>query len=113
MVELKPGGAQCAVTEGNKADYVKRVCEHRMTTAIKPQIEAFLQDSAFNLDDKVDLRLSRKRGKAQLIKKQCLEDLVEVIVVMVTKQVVEKVNLTREVEVGLKSELHLPDQRLG
>ena len=43
MVELKPGGAQCAVTEGNKADYVKRVCEHRMTTAIKPQIEAFLQ----------------------------------------------------------------------
>ena len=43
MVELKPGGAQCAVTEENKADYVKRVCEHRMTTAIKPQIEAFLQ----------------------------------------------------------------------
>merc|ERR1712078_21312 len=43
MVELKPGGAQCAVPEGNKADYVKRVCEHRMTTAIKPQIEAFLQ----------------------------------------------------------------------
>ena len=43
MVELKPGGAQCPVTEDNKAEYVKKVCEHRMTTAIKPQIEAFLE----------------------------------------------------------------------
>merc|ERR1711871_1334063 len=43
MVELKPGGAQCPVTEDNKAEYVRKVCEHRMTTAIKPQIEAFLE----------------------------------------------------------------------
>ena len=44
------------------------------------------------------LKLYAKKGMGEL-GEQCLEDLVEVIVVMVTKQVVEKVNQTREVEV--------------
>ena len=44
------------------------------------------------------LKLYAKKGLGEL-GEQCLEDLVEVIVVMVTKQVAEKVNQTREVEV--------------
>jgi len=50
------------------------------------------------------LKLYAKKGMGEL-GEQCLEDLVEVIVVMVTKQVVEKVNQTREVEV-----VTVPDQ---
>ena len=44
------------------------------------------------------LKLYTKKGMGEL-GEQCLEDLVEVIVVMVTKQVADKVNQTREVEV--------------
>ena len=44
------------------------------------------------------LKLYAKKGLGEL-GEQCLEDLVEVIVVMVTKQVAEKVSQTREVEV--------------
>ena len=44
------------------------------------------------------LKLYAKKGMGEL-GEQCLEDLVEVIVVMVTKQVAEMVNQTREVEV--------------
>ena len=54
------------------------------------------------------LRLYAKKGMGEL-GEQCLEDLVEVIVVMVTKQVAEKVQQTREVQVGLKS----TNKRLG
>jgi len=50
------------------------------------------------------LKLYAKKGMGEL-GEQCLEDLVEVIAVMVTKQVAEKVNLTREVEV-----VTVPDQ---
>merc|ERR1719507_782142 len=50
------------------------------------------------------LKLYAKKGLGEL-GEQCLEDLVEVIVVMVTKQVAEKVNQTREVEV-----VTVPDQ---
>ena len=42
-VELKPAGAGVAVTEANKKEYVNLVAEHRMITAIKPQITAFFQ----------------------------------------------------------------------
>ena len=42
-VELKPGGAGIKVTEGNKREYVNLVARHRMTTAIKAQIGAFLE----------------------------------------------------------------------
>ena len=44
------------------------------------------------------LKLYAKKGMGE-VGEQCLEDLVEVIVVMVTKQVAEMVNQTREVEV--------------
>lgn len=41
--ELKPGGRDIPVTEANKHEYVNLVAEHRMTTAIRPQITAFLE----------------------------------------------------------------------
>ena len=42
LVELKANGANIRVTEGTKREYVDLVAQHRMTTAIKPQIQAFL-----------------------------------------------------------------------
>ena len=33
----------CRVTEENKREYVNLVARHRMTTAIKPQINSFLE----------------------------------------------------------------------
>lgn len=41
--ELIPGGCNIRVTEENKHEYVDRVAEHRLTTAIRPQINAFLE----------------------------------------------------------------------
>lgn len=41
--ELIPGGRNIRVTEENKHEYVDRVAEHRLTTAIRPQITAFLE----------------------------------------------------------------------
>ena len=43
VVELKPGGAEIAVTNENKQEYVNLVAKHRMTSAIEPQIKAFLE----------------------------------------------------------------------
>jgi len=40
--ELKPGGAKIPVTNENKEEYVKLITEFKMTTAIKPQINTFL-----------------------------------------------------------------------
>ena len=34
IVELKPNGLEIAVTNANKAEYVKLICELRMTTSI-------------------------------------------------------------------------------
>ncbi|XP_063773112.1 E3 ubiquitin-protein ligase HACE1 isoform X1 [Pseudophryne corroboree] len=42
-VPLKPGGASILVTQENKAEYVQLVTELRMTRAIQPQINGFLQ----------------------------------------------------------------------
>uniref|UniRef100_A0AAV2MBP9 E3 ubiquitin-protein ligase HACE1 n=1 Tax=Knipowitschia caucasica TaxID=637954 RepID=A0AAV2MBP9_KNICA len=42
-VPLKPGGLGILVTQENKAEYVQLVTELRMTRAIQPQINAFLQ----------------------------------------------------------------------
>uniref|UniRef100_A0A3Q3VY90 E3 ubiquitin-protein ligase HACE1 n=1 Tax=Mola mola TaxID=94237 RepID=A0A3Q3VY90_MOLML len=42
-VPLKPGGTSILVTQNNKAEYVQLVTELRMTRAIQPQINAFLQ----------------------------------------------------------------------
>nr|DAD40895.1 TPA_asm: hypothetical protein HUJ06_015218 [Nelumbo nucifera] len=41
--ELIPGGRNIRVTEDNKHEYVDLVAEHRLTTAIRPQINAFLE----------------------------------------------------------------------
>jgi E3 ubiquitin-protein ligase HUWE1 len=43
VVELKPGGKDIKVTNDNKREYVNLVARHRMTTAIRGQIEAFLK----------------------------------------------------------------------
>lgn len=43
VIDLKPDGRNLPVTEENKHEYVSLVTEHRLTTAIKDQIEAFLQ----------------------------------------------------------------------
>ncbi|KAL5559936.1 hypothetical protein UlMin_036147 [Ulmus minor] len=40
--ELIPGGRNIKVTEENKHEYVNLVTEHRLTTAIRPQITAFM-----------------------------------------------------------------------
>ncbi|KAL5714333.1 HECT-type E3 ubiquitin transferase [Ranunculus cassubicifolius] len=40
--ELIPGGRNIRVTEENKHEYVDLVAEHRLTTAIRPQINAFM-----------------------------------------------------------------------
>ncbi|WOL02486.1 E3 ubiquitin-protein ligase [Canna indica] len=40
--ELIPGGRNIRVTEENKHEYVDRVAEHLLTTAIRPQINAFM-----------------------------------------------------------------------
>ncbi|CAN6450843.1 unnamed protein product [Victoria cruziana] len=40
--ELIPGGRNVRVTEENKHEYVDLVAKHRLTTAIRPQIDAFM-----------------------------------------------------------------------
>lgn len=41
--ELIPGGRNIKVTEENKHEYIDLVAEHRLTTAIRPQINAFME----------------------------------------------------------------------
>ena len=41
--ELRENGRNIRVTEENKHEYVDLVAEHRLTTAIRPQINAFLE----------------------------------------------------------------------
>lgn len=42
MIDLLPNGRNVPVTEENKSRYVQLVCQHRMTTSIKSQIDAYL-----------------------------------------------------------------------
>ena len=42
-VELCEGGFDIFVDEANKADYVKKICEAKMTTGIEKQLKAFLK----------------------------------------------------------------------
>ena len=42
LMELRPGGAGIKVTEDNKREYVDLVAQHRMTTVIRSQLNAFL-----------------------------------------------------------------------
>jgi E3 ubiquitin-protein ligase HUWE1 len=41
-IDLEPGGRNIPVTEENKKDYVNKICQYRMTTAIQNQIKAYL-----------------------------------------------------------------------
>ena len=41
--ELKPDGANLLVTEDNKVEYVKLVCQMKMTGAIRKQLNSFLE----------------------------------------------------------------------
>lgn len=41
--ELKPGGANIPVTEENKHEYVRLVCQEKMTGSIRKQLSAFLE----------------------------------------------------------------------
>jgi len=43
VVELVPGGEDIKVTEENKHEYVRLVCEHKLTRGIQEQLKAFLQ----------------------------------------------------------------------
>jgi E3 ubiquitin-protein ligase NEDD4 len=45
-IDLKPGGADIAVTEGNKKEYVDLVVEYYITKRVKDQFDAFI--SGFN-----------------------------------------------------------------
>jgi len=42
-VELVPGGSSMSVTEDNKREFVRLVCEYKMTVSITPQVEAFMK----------------------------------------------------------------------
>ena len=41
--ELKPGGADILVTEENKHEYLRLVCDWRMSRGIEEQTKAFLE----------------------------------------------------------------------
>ncbi len=43
VVELIPDGENIRVTEANKHEYVRLVCEHKLTKGIQEQLKAFLQ----------------------------------------------------------------------
>jgi len=43
VVDLIPNGRNIAVTDENKFDYIRLVAHHRMTSAIRSQIDSFLQ----------------------------------------------------------------------
>lgn len=43
IVDLIPDGRTITVTEENKHEYVKLVCEHKISRGIRPQIESFLE----------------------------------------------------------------------
>ena len=43
MVDLIPNGRKIPVTDSNKAEYIRLISLHRMTAAIRSQIDAFLE----------------------------------------------------------------------
>ncbi len=45
-IDLKPGGADIAVTEGNKKEYVDLMVEYYISKRVKDQFDAFM--SGFN-----------------------------------------------------------------
>ena len=45
MVDLIPNGRNIAVTDANKIDYIRLISHHRLTSAIRSQIDNFLEVS--------------------------------------------------------------------
>eukprot|EP00918_Siedleckia_nematoides_P015819 GHVU01034184.1.p1 GENE.GHVU01034184.1~~GHVU01034184.1.p1 ORF type:complete len:613 (+),score=132.88 GHVU01034184.1:200-1840(+) len=43
VVDLKPDGHNILVTDANKEEYVKLVCEHKITDGIQDQLQSFLE----------------------------------------------------------------------
>lgn len=43
MVDLIPNGRNIVVNDDNKYDYIRLIAHHRMTSAIRAQIDSFLQ----------------------------------------------------------------------
>lgn len=43
MVDLIPNGRNIAVTDANKIDYIRLISHHRLTSAIRAQIDNFLE----------------------------------------------------------------------
>ena len=43
IVDLKPNGRNILVTDENKDEYIQLIAEYRLTTSIKPQLDAFLE----------------------------------------------------------------------
>ena len=41
--ELLPGGSSIPVTDANKAEYVRLLCHHKMTSSVRAQIDSFLK----------------------------------------------------------------------
>lgn len=43
LINLKPEGAKILVTNENKSEYVRLICEQKLTEEIRPQIKSFLE----------------------------------------------------------------------
>jgi hypothetical protein len=43
VVDLIPNGRHIAVTDANKMDYIRLISHHRLTSAIRAQIDNFLE----------------------------------------------------------------------
>jgi E3 ubiquitin-protein ligase NEDD4 len=68
-VELKPNGANIAVTEENKMEYIKLLCEHRLKGRVEQQLTAFrkglheiVKPDALSIFDERELEVSRSRS---------------------------------------------------
>lgn len=64
-VELKPNGANIAVTEANKHEYIKLLCEHRLVGRVQQQVNAFnkglheiVKADALSIFDEKELEVS-------------------------------------------------------
>jgi len=65
----------CRVTEENKREYVNLVARHRMTTAIKPQINSFLE-GFWDLVPKVSSHLATGHALCALHPVPCLQNVI-------------------------------------
>jgi E3 ubiquitin-protein ligase HUWE1 len=65
-LDLVENGRNVPVTEENKAEYVRLVCQHRMTTAISSQIKAYL-DGVYELVSKNLIQIFTPRDLELLI----------------------------------------------